>query len=436
MVTSVKICSLIVLASLLGANNDVAAQQINPLAQCRAQSLDIDRIHSCMDGYLDILDDDLQAITDFLGNTLAADAVAGLNSSQRAFVEYRRQNCLWYLEFSSPRIDAEQIAKNCLATMSGQRLVELQDLLSADSGSGQAIQGFYVYGAQRNSFQPCGSEQRLWVEGDAGSVGLMQQTYLSVATEDLQLLHASVTGRIDEQLQVPEGHQGVLQLSSLVAMRVPTEGDCQLPDPAYNLEITASDVDAAQDRREVADFERAEQEEPEQQLTAYFGAWLVDCIEVSSRKSCSLEVALGRNAADVASGVEEGLAQLTINRMPRRSTSVELEFAEREIDSPTLIRWQIDSEALGDIVESSILVDQDGTRQQISESPYLTDDLLPKMIRGRDLKVSVLDTVDDTSTDDVFATLEGLTKALVFADDFVSNSDLEIREDFGFSDSE
>lgn len=430
MLSSAKLCSLVLLFSLMSLNVVASAQQINPLAQCRAQSLEIDRIHDCMDGYLDALDNNLRAITDYLDEALDDDALAGLKLSQQAFVEYRRQNCLWYLDFSSPRSDGEQIAKNCLATMSSQRLEELRNLVSADSKSGQVIQGFYVYGVQRNSFQPCGSEQRYWVEGDLSSVGLMQQTYLSLVTEDLQLLHVSVTGRIDEALQAPEGHQGVLQLSALVAMRVPTEADCQLPEQSYNLDISVNDVGAPDTTREVLDDELAQQDEPEQQLTAYFGAWLVDCIEVSSRKSCSLEVALTRDPSGAQSSSEERVSRLVLNRSPRQSTFAALEFVDREIDSPTLIRWQVDGQVLGDIVESEIRVDQDGTRQLISESAYLKDELLPTMVRGRQLKISVRDTVDAATSDDVFATLNGLTKALVFADDFVRNSDQ------GFSESQ
>lgn len=430
MFPSARLCSLILLISFSGVNVDASAQEINPLAQCRAQTLDIDLIHNCMDGYLDALDSNLRAISDYIEQSLDADAQAGFNLSQQAFVEYRRRNCLWYLDFSSPRSDAEQIAKNCLATMSRQRLVELQDLVSAETESGQLIQGFYVYGELRNSFQPCGSEMRYWVEGELSAVGLMQQSYLSLTTEDLQLLHVSVTGEIDDELQAPEGHQGVLQLSSLVAMRVPTEADCQLPEQSYNLDITSSDVNAPETLREVLDDERVDQDEPEQQLTAYFGGWLVDCIEASSRKSCSLEVSLTRDTSGVAEASTEPLSRLILNRTPRQSTFAELEFDDREIDSPTLIRWQVDSQVLGDIVESEIRVDQLGTRQLISESEYLTNELLPMMLRGRALKISVLDSVDDTTADEVVAALQGLGKALVFADDFVRDTDE------GFNESE
>ena len=108
------------------------AQTYNVLQECTNQSPDIDDIHACLDNYLDIMDANIDDVSIFLDRTLEGPSLAGFKRSQQAFVQYRRQNCLWYLEFSSPRSEAEQIAKNCLATMSQQRLSELQRLMAAD----------------------------------------------------------------------------------------------------------------------------------------------------------------------------------------------------------------------------------------------------------------------------------------------------------------
>lgn len=405
----------------LTISHSVLGQDINVLAQCRSQSQDLDQVHACMDNYLDVMDGNMRAITEFLGESLSGDSLAGLNQSQQAFVEYRRQNCLWYLEFSSPRGEAEQIAKNCLASMSRQRLQELQDLVTTDDQSGQTIAGFYVYGAERNSFQPCGSEERYWVEGVPSAVGLIQQTYLSVSTNERQLLHAIVVGKLDKQLQAPDEHAGVLELSSFIELRVPTDSDCRLPNRPFGIDISASDIDATNQTREVEDDEQVEQDEPEQQLTAYFGQWLVDCVEISGRKFCSLEVPLTRKSGTVKDVVSESDPRLIVNRTPRLSTFIELEFPDREIDSPTLIRWTVDTKLLGDIVQSEIRVDQAGTRQLISESSFLDKELLPLMISGQQVIINILKTVDDNSGEALFGTLQGLTKALAFADDFVED---------------
>ncbi len=414
----VKLLVVLILPGLTTANT-AFAQEINVLAQCRAQTQDLDQVHACLDNYLDVMDSNILAITDFIGSSLSGELLTGLNRSQRAFVEYRRQNCLWYLEFSSPRAEAEQIAKNCLASMSRQRLRELQDLVTTVEQPGQTTSGYYVYGAERNSFQPCNSEERYWVEGDLSAVGLIQQTYLSVASNERQLLYAIVVGNLNKALQAPEGHQGVFELTNLIELRVPTDSDCRLPNLPYSLDITTADVDVIEQTREVEDDERIEQEEPEQQLVAYFGAWSVDCVEITGRKSCSLDVALTQNGPNGRGDVTDASPVLTLNRLPRRSTFMELEFPEREIDSPTLIRWQVDTEQFGDIVNSEIRVDQAGARQLISESDFMDDKLLPMMIMGRDITISVLDSVDDETGDLFYATLNGLTRSLVFADDFL-----------------
>lgn len=415
---SARYCLALLLIPALSLSLRANAQDDNALAQCRSQSLELDQIHACMDRYLDVMDGNIRAITSFLEGSLRGDALEGMSRSQRAFAEYRRQNCLWYLEFPSPRFESEQIAKNCLANMSRQRLLELQSLVTSDNDSGRTIEGFYVYGAERNSFQPCGREERYWVEGDSTAVGLVQQTYLSLATSDLQLLHATFAGSAETDLQVPEGHAGTFQLSGLIEMRVPTENDCRLPNRPYSLDINASDVDSPSQTREIFDDEQSAQEEPEQQLTAYFGAWIVDCVQFSSKKSCELAVALPKAGTSAESG-SLTRPRLIINRLPAKSTFIELNFPGREIDSPSLIRWTVDAQSFGDLVGSEIRVDQLGARQLVSQSKFLDDELLPLMLRGNELTVNVLETVDDDKGETFSATLEGLTKAVKFADDFV-----------------
>lgn len=421
MTLRVRLFLVTLLLTTLTSGHKAFAQDINVLAECRAQTQDVDLVHACMDDYLDVMDGNILAITDYIGQSLTDELLTGLNLSQQAFEEYRRQNCLWYLEFSTPREEADQIAKNCLASMSQQRLQELQNLVTADDQSPRTIAGFYVYGAGRNSFQPCDSDERYWVEGEAGAVGLLQQTYLSVASDERQLLHAIVAGSVNKELQSPDGHQGVLELGNLIELRVPTDSDCQMLSRPF-AEMTAADIDAAGQSGEVEDDEQIEQEEPEQQLVAYFGAWVVDCVEITGRKSCEIEVALTQNGLGEGAPITDDSPVLTLNRLPKRSTFMELAFPDREIDSPSLIRWQVDAEEFGDIVNSEIRVDQTGARQLISESEFMDDKLLPMMIMGRDITISVLGSVDDENGERFLATLDGLTRSLVFADDFLRDT--------------
>lgn len=402
----------------LAGVSESRAQSYNALRECIALSPVNEDIQDCMDNYLDLMDGSLRNITEFVADSLDGEARVGLESSQEAFVEYRRQNCLWYLEFSSPRAEAEQIAKNCLASMSQQRLTELQNLLRADQGAEEMISGFYVYGTERNSFQPCGSRSRYWLEGDNTQVALTQQQYLSIASSDLQVLYATFAGVVDEQSQAPQDHQGIFELKALVDLRVPTEADCRLPGEALRVAAAEPVPDATVSNASDMPVQiPPAAEDTEEQLIAYFGDWLVDCSNTGGIRGCRLTV-------DLASQADMPSAALSIIRRDRQATSMEVFFRDREIDQPARIRWSIDALRFGDIVGSEIRVDQSGTRQLIPASQYVTEELLPMMIQGTELKVEVLENVDDVAGERYTGSLLGITKALTFADDFTRDGGL------------
>ncbi|MGQ7845512.1 lysozyme inhibitor LprI family protein [Granulosicoccus sp. 3-233] len=404
---------------VLAGGSESRAQEYNALEECIALSPRYDDIHNCMDNYLDLMDSSLRNITEYVASSLDGEARAGLETSQAAFVEYRRQNCLWYLEFSSPRAEAEQIAKNCLSNMSQQRLSELQALLRSNDGQQPIVNGFYVYGAERNSFQPCGSASRYWLEGDDNQVGLAQQQYLSVASSDLQVLYATFAGTMDEEAQGPEGHQGVFELEAVVDLRVPTESDCQLPGEA--LRQTAAEPAPAATVSTASDLPvqlpPAAPDDTEEQLIAYFGDWLVDCADSGGIRGCRLKV-------DLDGGQALPVASLSMIRQKEQATTLEVFFSEREIDQPARILWSVDSMKFGDIVGSEIRVDQTGTRQLVPASPFLDEQILPTMIKGTELSVEVLASLDDEVGDRYSGSLLGVTKAITFADDFIRNGGL------------
>ena len=417
---NVQCCAVVLLAILLPVRHDVAAQEYNALAECRAQSLALDRIHNCLDDYLDILDGNMREITGFLQQSLRGDALVRLGSAQQAFDAYRRENCLWYLEFSAPQEEAEQIAKNCLVDMSRHRLQELQNLVTADTQSNQTLNGYYVYGVNENYFQPCGRSERFSVTGEADAVDLLQQSYETLASSSKQLLYAVLVGALDDQLQAPDDNQGILQLNALIQLRVPTDADCKLPIASAKAGTTTNDVAVPEETtREVLDDERLEQEEPEQMITAIFGDWTVECAELDGRRSCSLDTGLKQDGGGTIINGEFLTPRLVLNRTPRQSTFIQVIFPGREIESPSLVRWQVDKLALGDIVGSEIRVDQLEARLLVSENQFLVEKLMPLLLAGQELMVSVQEDVDDTSGDRFVGTLKGLTKSLTFADDFV-----------------
>lgn len=405
------------------------------LAECAALSPLLDDIHTCLDDYLAVMDERLADIGRLVERTLDDEALAAFARSQGAFAAYRRDNCLWYLAFSGPPTEAEQIAKNCLATMSLDRLSELQRLLTENDGDAPKS-GYYVYGAERNTFRPCGSEARYWVEGDVAVVGELQQSYLEIASDDRQVLFARLDGTLDDAAVAPDGHSGVLRARALTELRVPLESDCRLPGGAP-LAADGIAADATPEPIAVAPvapapISEAAPDEPEQQLLAYFGAWLADCTESAGRRACALSTALesdagGRAGADDAAaptaldGAEDGRSgpTLSLTRRDGERTRIELVFPDREIDSPAKLRWSIDGAVFGDVVGSTIRVDETATRQIVDESALVEEELLPLLIAGDALVVDVLDSVDDADGERHRATLLGLTRALAFADDFV-----------------
>ena len=398
------------------------AQTYNVLQECTNQSPDIDDIHACLDNYLDIMDANIDDVSIFLDRTLEGPSLAGFKRSQQAFVQYRRQNCLWYLEFSSPRSEAEQIAKNCLATMSQQRLSELQRLMAADKTNEKAntLRGFYVYGASSNSFQLCGQDARYWVEGDNPTLNQIQQLYLNAATADLQIMYAVVKGELDDDTPTVEGHQGVLRLAGVDEIRVPNESDCRLPSgqaAAFSALASTSIAPAEPAAAETEPAVTEEQEEPQQQLVAYFGAWVADCVENDGNRKCNLQVDMQADG----SANESEMPTLSVARKTRQRTTIEVRFPDREIDTPQRIRWGVDAYVFGDILGSEIRVDEAATRQLVNERRFINEDLMPLMVDGGKLTLDVLASVDDPTGEKFSATLRGLTRALAFADEFVSD---------------
>lgn len=393
------------------------AQDYNVLQECMKLSSADEDIHVCIDNYLDVMDDNITDISDYIARDLADAALDKFQLSQQAFFEFRKQNCLWYLEFSSPRSAAERIAKNCLATMSQQRLAELQLLIRSDGGRANTLRGFYVYGANRNSFQPCGSEQRYWIEGDNALVGQLQQDYLQKSTASLQVLYAELLGQIDPTTSYPE-HSGIVRLSGINALKVPSDSECRLPDGATaNTLASRAEVKPAAVPEPEETVESSSEEEIDQNLRAYFGDWLAECQQSKSRFLCELSVGFsGKESSDVEQPV------LRLSRRADRRTLFYLAFPEREIDSAAKIRWRVDKYTFGDIVGSDIRVDEKGTQQLIHERKFIRDDLLPLLMGGTELGIEVLVGVDDDIGDKYSASLKGLTRALQFADDFVANN--------------
>ena len=416
------LCSSILLMTILVFWQDSEAEQNNALAECRDQSADLNQLHACMNGYLDTIDENMRSIAGFLDQSLTGDARARLRRAQKVFIEYRRENCLWYTDSSSPGPVADQIAKNCLADMTRARVQELQDVVTANAQGTQTVEGFYLHTGGQDFFMHCGQTKRYYVDGEAGLLEQLQENYDAVASDDGQLLHAMLVGSLDSKVQSPRGYQGVLQLEAVIDLSVPSDKACSKNNKVSHSGISAIDVYVPDILREVFDDEVPPQEEPEQQLAAYFGDWIVDCVELRGQKSCKLEVNLIEGDNEPVTDQGALAPRLVVNRASKRSTFIQVVFPERVIQSPTLVSWQIDQTSLGDIVGSKISVDQFEARLLVNESEFLVDELMPLLRDGSRVVFSVQTSIDGSAGDIFAADLQGLSNSLVFVDDFLSDN--------------
>ncbi len=435
--TVVVVITCPLLSSDSVAANESSGITSDILSQCRRLSVEADDIHNCLDNHLDVLDEILESTLEVISSELAQragsdDTLKALENAQRAFEVYRTENCLWYLAFSSPRSLAEQIAKNCLASMSEQRLAELQRLLkTADEPANS--RGYYVYGTNRNTFMQCGSDKRYWIYGENSVVGELQQRYLNEATLQNQLLFVELAGEVDtDEIAPVEQHNGVFVLQSIGTMRAPTDSDCSLP--AAGLQ-RSSDAPISENTAETADVSDADaalpdqsqqKQQPEQSLIAYFSDWTASCKQLGTSYGCELSAPLQAVASDAGSLVK-GLLRITRRSDQRTIVDIELPDPFIELVSDVdQIEWRVDAIELGKLLHSQLSKVEGGAprdgqiylRQALRERWYIRDHLLPVLFRGNELILAVMP--PEQALSEFKASLVGLTRAIAFADDFTA----------------
>lgn len=216
--------------TLLGVQPSVKAY--DALEACRASFQITDEIHDCLDNYLDLMDQNLGDLTVFIDGELRGSERAAFNRAQNSFYSYRRENCLWYLEIGGPLVLAEQVAKNCLAKMSQDRLAELQGLIAGYNNPDAT-------GADALSSLP-----------DTTADTTLDATPDATATIE------------DPILITPEGVQ------------------------------SASDAAAALQSSNDASQSASAADDEDKGLSAFLGEWQVNCENTGSSKRCTLDVPL------------------------------------------------------------------------------------------------------------------------------------------------
>jgi len=178
---------------------------------------------------------------------------------------------------------------------------------------------------------------------------------------------------------------------------------------------SSSDASSASSRRERVELEKLFSDEfAGEALRAYFGAWVVDCRNDGAQALCMINAKL--NGLDKPEVLQP---EIRLIRRSAARTVIDLIFPGQEIDSIENIRWKVDSVNFGVIKGSRMRADDAASRQELRQRTPIQKDILPQMVSGYELGITVLDAAGRRDLYDT--TLMGVTRALLFADDFISS---------------
>lgn len=327
----------------LATNGESSAQQrpeatvdiTDALTRCRSESVEPDVIHACLDERLGALDERMEGLGREVLGRVDADAADGFRRSQRAFANFRRENCLWYLEIASPPDEADQVAKNCLVDTTLERLDELERLLF--------------------------------------------------------------------EARAPEA--------------IVTRGTATAPPGDVSVAVDENDSAVGGDPPRSTAGQGAGEDEA---LLAYFGDWRADCRRGNGTARCRLGVAVTDPApALVATAADGSGAQLGLERRADGIVAIEIDLPGLSPEQPGDLRWRVDGRDLGTLSGVRLVDGRDPARQRIDD-PDTIAAILPSLRDGVELVVDSTGDAAGARGGEVAATLMGLTRALAFADDFVS----------------
>ena len=177
--------------------------------------------------------------------------------------------------------------------------------------------------------------------------------------------------------------------------------------------IASNNATQEQEQSDETDAPSTDESLPEEALTAYFGAWKVDCERNEVRNLCVVSAHLeGQNLPELLQ------PNLELTRRSSGRTVIDLTFPGQEIASVDNIYWKIDSIDLGVLTGSRLQIGDAAAVQQLRQRTQIQVLVLPQLIAGYELNVTVEDATTQRSV--YVGTLIGLTRALLFADEFIS----------------
>jgi hypothetical protein len=103
---------------------------------------------------------------------------------------------------------------------------------SASTGQG-LVDGHYIFGAEVNTFSPCGSAKTYWVVGDSTKMASLRTSYLKWFTaaqpQPYSPMFAQFRGAISDGKRdgFAEDYDGLFSVDEIVLLRGINQGDCQ-----------------------------------------------------------------------------------------------------------------------------------------------------------------------------------------------------------------
>jgi hypothetical protein len=95
-------------------------------------------------------------------------------------------------------------------------------------GKVQTYSGHYVYGAEVETFQPCGSERTYWVRGSIKVLGELRTVHGQLTQEPYEKIYVELRGSIGPRATegLPADFDGQLMVEAVGAARVAGPQDC------------------------------------------------------------------------------------------------------------------------------------------------------------------------------------------------------------------
>jgi hypothetical protein len=92
------------------------------------------------------------------------------------------------------------------------------------------IKGHYTWGAEVNTFTPCGSEKTLWVVGESSILSDLEKKYSSITKKPYEKTFAIVSGNILDKDLNSDGfdadYDGRISIESIQSHSASSDKDC------------------------------------------------------------------------------------------------------------------------------------------------------------------------------------------------------------------